>query len=821
MGDRLVHVDGGSGNYYDLRLKDGGRVEFRPAGGIPAGAATAIVDPYGRRTTLEYTGGQFSKLWKVTEPGGRFLQISYTPFQYSSTGYTDLITKVEAFDGRGNLMEKVLYHYEGVDSGGYYPILFFNLTRVDYDDDQAPHAAYAYYTPAPLYLGNPDGSKTAGTVKTCDDVRYAGPMSKIEYEYVPTNGGQAGAYIRGQIKAEKNMTTHQVVSSVDYQGGLHDRTEIRPDGATRHFSYRGIDGLDSYTDFAYPGGTHRTTTISFNDPAPGNPDHYLRTVTDANQHTTATEKERKIGAVMAVTYHDGSKMEYTYSEPEPYYLVTRKDENQKTTIYMRNPVTHQVERIDYPDGGFETFTYYDNPLRLLHEHQMTSGGTEIFDYDDRGLKAAYTAPITPSDSTPGLHKTRYFYYESGSHTYRLWYMVDPRGNTTWYEYNLRGLVTKVTHQDNHLVRSEYYPDGTLHWTEDELGHRTTYTRDEYKRVTAVTNHRNEGVTNSYASWRVTGPQGLWHTTSSIYVTTSQMGRQTQYDYDANFRRTMTKQAPGDPGDEATSNFTYDWVGNLTRVEDPRHKFTTYGYDVRNRRTSTWNEELNETTAVIYDPAGNKKKETRQDGAFRTWNYDAMNRLWHAYDWRMSEPATPNQTTTYDHDQAGNVQFITDTKGAIYEYGYDWLNRKISATYPSDATLPQRMETWLYDYAGNLILHKNPAGQYQHFTYDERNRQRRSYWNMLTAADTTPNWSIGPEITTTPDAASRITEIKTNGGETVVGFGYDEANRKIWEDQTLAGQPTRRVNTPLDQDGKRLRLELFGSARWDEMGSVRF
>lgn len=211
--------------------------------------------------------------------------------------------------------------------------------------------------------------------------------------------------------------------------------------------------------------------------------------------------------------------------------------------------------------------------------------------------------------------------------------------------------------------------------------------------------------------------------------------------------------------------------------------------------------------MLYDPAGNKRIETRQDGAFRTWDYDTMNRLWHAYDWRMSDPAASNQTTTYGHDHAGNVQFITDTKGAVYEHGYDWLNRKTSATYPSDATLSQRTETWFYDYAGNLILHKNPASQYQHFTYDERNRQRRSYWNMLTAANTNPDWSIGPEITATPDAASRIIEIKTNGGETVVGFGYDHANRKVWEDQTLAGQPTRRVDTPLDPDGKRLRLEL--------------
>ena len=803
MGDRLVHVDGGSGNYYDLWMKDGGRVEFRPAPGVSG--ATAIVDPYGLRTTIEYDAS--GRLWKITEPGGRFLQISYQPHCYwnqvNPPQYvcTDVISQVEAHDGLGHMMEKVMYSYEEVYAQGLFETMFVNLTQVAYDDGS--HASYVYNDPARVNPGNP-WSLCAGTVKTCNDVRYAGPMSKIEYEYVPSEGGQAGAYIRGQIKAERNMTTHQVVSSVDYQGGLFDRTEIRPDGATRHFGYRGVDGLDTYTNFTYSGETPRNTTIAFTDHAPGNPDHYLRTVTDALGHATTTEKERKIGAVMAVIHHDGSKIEYTYSEPEPYYLATRKDENLKTTTYTRNLDTHQVERIDYPDDGFETFTYYDNPLRLLHEHRMTSGGTEIFEYDSRGLKTTYTPPFTPSD--PGQHTTRYFYYQSGPHTDRLQYMVDPRENATWYEYNLSGLVTKVTHQDTTFIQNEYYPDGTLHWTEDELGHRTTYTNDEYKRVTEVKNHLNETVTNSYAR-NVNDPQGLSHTTSSIYLTTSFMGRQIKYDYDANFRRTMTKQAPGDPDDEATTNFTYDWVGNLKRVEDPRHKFTSYGYDERNRQTSIWNEELNETTTVIYDPADNKEKETRQDGAFRTWDYDAMNRLWHAYDWRMSDPPTLNQTTTYDHDHAGNVQFITDTKGTLYEYGYDWLNRKISATYPSDNTLPQRTETWLYDYAGNLLLHKNPAEQYQHFVYDDRNRQRRSYWNMFTAADTTPNWSIGPEITITPDAASRITEIKTNNGETVVGFGYDDANRKIWEDQTQAGQPTRRVQTDLDGDGKRLNLQI--------------
>jgi YD repeat-containing protein len=48
----------------------------------------------------------------------------------------------------------------------------------------------------------------------------------------------------------------------------------------------------------------------------------------------------------------------------------------------------------------------------------------------------------------------------------------------------------------------------------------------------------------------------------------------------------------------------------------------------------------------------------------------------------------------------------------------------------------------------------------------------------------------------------VTNIQTNGGETTVAFGYDAANRKIWEEQTLAGHPTFHVQTDRDADGNR-------------------
>ena len=216
-----------------------------------------------------------------------------------------------------------------------------------------------------------------------------------------------------------------------------------------------------------------------------------------------------------------------------------------------------------------------------------------------------------------------------------------------------------------------------------------------------------------------------------------------------------------------------------------------------------NVELGETTAVEYDPASNKKKEIRQDGTFRTWDYDSMNRLWHAYDWRTNVTPTPNQTTIYDRDHAGNARFITDTKGAIYSFVYDQLNRKESATNPSDNTIPPRTESWRYDIAGNLDTYTNPANQQRHFHYDARNRQDRSWWDG--------GVGVGQDIVTGYDDASRVTSVVTKNGETPIttlALGYDEANRKIWEEQTLAGQPTHRVKTDLDPDGKRLNLQII-------------
>jgi hypothetical protein len=74
-------------------------------------------------------------LWKITEPGGRFLQISYASIWLNGNIYRTMIDFVQSHDGRGNVMQTVDYTYQRLifhDS----PLLY--LTRVDYDMELTP-----------------------------------------------------------------------------------------------------------------------------------------------------------------------------------------------------------------------------------------------------------------------------------------------------------------------------------------------------------------------------------------------------------------------------------------------------------------------------------------------------------------------------------------------------------------------------------------------------------------------------------------------------------------------------------------------------------
>jgi YD repeat-containing protein len=617
--DRVVYT--GNGNF-DLVMGDGGKVKFEHVGTITGGnaywlIATQIIDPYGLVTTLTRDGS--GRLWKITEPGGRYLQINYT------NGYW---TSVQAYSASGQLIETVSYTWQNN-----------NLTQVNYDD--TTHATYTYGA-------SNVGEITGLLIRTCDDMRFAGPMKKIEYEYMPAGGPYQVAF--GQIKKEKNFTTHQTVSEVTYPqnpgvpipDSHFQRTETRGDGRTRLFQYSndGLAQLKSYTDFK-----NQTTQIAY--PSTETPwSSYRKSVTDARLNTTSEDMSYNAGAVTKITLPSTSPgptptIEFTYSDPgNPYYMTARKDENGDWTYYERD-ACNRVKKITYPDQSTEEFTY--NNFAQVLTHKLRSGGSETFEYDNLPPTVPATRGLKTSETNAVGKTTTYQYYSSGPNTDRLWKVTDPRSNTTTFEYNQRGQVTKVIHQDTFYTQSQYNEDGTLAWTADENhpgaatdpNQRTRYTYDEYKRVLTVTNPAGETTTNCYAldpDWADPSlRKPLLHTTNCVKYTISPMDNNVIYEYDANFRKTYQGVALNTV-DAAATGFEYDEVGNLTKTTDPRGNVTSFGYDQRNRKIwmddpiSIDRNSTGHTMNWVYDGVGNKLKETRANEAFRSWDYDSMSRL---------------------------------------------------------------------------------------------------------------------------------------------------------------------------------------------------
>ncbi len=781
-----------------LLLPDGGKIEFQNnqttetemEDGVLVTyynyefVTNAIIDPYGQRTVYSYnTDGT---LYRITEPAGRWIQ-----FFYTGGGQVDYI---QASDGR-----IVDYTYSTQTfSPGTTP--YTVLTSVKYFNDATLIATYTYDKPN---VGSVNG---APVLKTCADLMYDGPMKKISYTYATANNPDGSTAVYGQILSEKSFSGADAVSTLTVN--FLNRTETRGDGKTRTIVY------DSYYHFV-------TSVTDFNAVAQTqsyDANIFLNAITDRNGKTTNFTNDPITGNVTQIQYPltppDGTRatVQYVYGyagcpDPNnqdgnnPYYLYSVTNELGKTTTFLRD-TSKRIIRINYPDGGYETFTY--NSFGQVLTHRMTSGGTESFTYDARGLKTIYRDAVHQTGNP-----TAWYLYDGLD---RVWKVTDGRGSaagdaahTTISLYNSRGQVTRVTRSDGNYLQEAYNSDGTLAWMADENhpgaatdpNQRTRFLYDEYKRVLSVTDPLNHIATNSYLEWNQTSSYVT--TTSFVFVATAPSGKNVYNYCDNNFRLSQITQAPM-TSDAATTTFAYDGVGNRLTVTQPNAQpgqlyagvHSTAGYDARNRRVSM-TDALNQTTSWAYDKAGNLIMETRPDTKCRTWDtFDAMNRVTHTTGFRTDD------TASYIYDLAGNLTQMTDSKGANYNFGYDLLNRKTSATYPLDSYGVVRWEAFTYDAANNLSTYRTPYGWIKTFTYDNRNRPTSATWNAGT---------YGQDTTTTYDAASRVTSIVS--GPTTVAFGYDNANHKISETQTLSGLPARTVSVAPDVDGNRSSLYLAG------------
>jgi RHS repeat-associated protein len=736
-----------NGTEFWLCRADGGSVHFT---GGPANnyRATAVYDPHGMKTTLTYdpvTG----RLMKVEDEGGRYITLTWSPFADGGV----MITKVETGGNAG--LQQVTYQYSR--KGGYY----YLLTLVSYQNDPAPgQTAFALYGYGFEYAPNVTYPSSDPMLKSADDPRYAGAMTKIRYDYwgvgcpvILINPHLYPEWVGAQpyaIAAERSSAGDLVSSfGIDCNGGLREETNGL--GGTRKFYFGNSAGtfeaagnlhcrgfqLGKVTDFT-------TGSIGTGSPCPpgvacqrqnfdfGEPRH----IWDGRSNRTQEFQTQGDGSGSpgTVVYMDGSNRTYDRVNPGAssaldgsrmhnsykHWLFSKKDELGNVTVYTRDS-RRRVTQIAYYNGpaqgnpiAVESYSYNDR--NQVTSHTLPSGAIQTYEYNGlHQLEREYNSVDTFNE------RKEYTYDSLG----RVATMRDGRAiqdnalYTVMMEYNGRHKVTKVHYRfangnSDPTVSYEYDKYGNCTAITNELGHRSVYTYDAYRRCTSYTEPLNA------PGWDGSG---------------NVASRRWDWFYD--------REVEGDPVVRLSYTHTSkEWRIQIEPVfnSSSHRRAAARTFDVNNRM-------LTERTGLIQLP-------TASLGTLQT------------------VPDTETHRVAYD----GNGQKSSFIDPLNRETTYEYDNRKrLWKTNETINTLPRTTET-LYDPAGNKLSVKFPDQKIQRWeSYDAFGQPGRFYDERNNFTDLTYQWGPMKKLDTV--RTYRQKDSPPGGLETqLTSFEYDGMGR---------------------------------------------
>jgi len=341
-----------------------------------------------------------------------------------------------------------------------------------------------------------------------------------------------------------------------------------------------------------------------------------------------------------------------------------------------------------------------------------------------------------------------------------------------------------------------------------LGHRTDFLRyDANGRPLQVRDANNALTVLTYH------PRG-WISTRTI------AGKTTSFSYDNVGNVTRVTLADG-----SFINYEYDGAHRLTAMADNFTNRVQYTLDADGNRTfektyddtgvlrrklsrvydqlsrlSTLIDGNNESNLYAYDGNGNRTDSEDANLNTTSFEYDPLNRLTRTIDALLGN-------TMMDYDARDNLLSVTDPLGNVTDYTYDGLDNQIYLDSPDTGS-----SAFEYDAAGNRKAATDAQEVRTDFTYDALNRLTGVSYPG-TSLDVSFTWDAGTNgkgrLTSMADAVGAasyaydargnlISETRTiNGTQYITGYTYNDADRL-----TRATYPSGMViNYTLDATGR--------------------
>ncbi len=320
--------------------------------------------------------------------------------------------------------------------------------------------------------------------------------------------------------------------------------------------------------------------------------------------------------------------------------------------------------------------------------------------------------------------------------------------TTSYEYDGVGQMTKVTLPDGSFLSYSYDAAHRLTGMQDNLGNRIAYTLD------AMGNRTREDVFDPASQ--------LAQTRSRVY---------------SNLNRLVQEIGGTTPASQVTS-YAYDNQGNPTSITDPLSRVTVNAYDALNRLKEV-TDPGSGVTAYGYDGLDQLVSVSDPRSNVTAYTLDGLGNL--------SQQSSPDTGTSASmHDEAGNLSTSIDAKGQSMSYTYDALNRVTRIVYDQATGTQLKQVDYAYDQGANGIARltsmteTSAAGavlQTTTYGYDPHGRI------------VSESRVIGGQTYATVyayDAAGRMTGMTYPSGRTT-SYGFDGLGRVNRIETTGAGQ----------------------------------
>ncbi|WP_260848967.1 DNRLRE domain-containing protein [Streptomyces sp. SLBN-118] len=724
--------------------------------------------------------------WTLTRPDGtRFLFgcDGYMTSTVDKNGNTQTFTYEERKSN--NKPTKFLKYITDPAGRQSLTITYFNKGDASYD--------YIDATGAKVTGSNLTNSKIYDHVKSMTDI--SGRKISFYYtdkgllgQFTDGDGSVQPKVFKFTYDATQGNKNVKLVKATDPRGNATNMAYYAPqagDDPKYHWWTKTItDRLNGNTGFAYAVNAGNTKFVD-------------TTVTDAETHSTkyvtddfgrpvqTTNAKSQImkmswDADNNVTYLEeanNAKTAYCYDQKTGYPLWQRDAENNKAGV----PPSSDCAPGTYPANAqkYEYQTRLDGYSADLFTKTSPEGRKWQFGYDAFGNLKTVTDPKgVATTGTAGDYTTSYDYDAYGEMTK----VTDANGHATFNsDFGPIGYPGTITDALSKSTSFVYDERGQVTQVTDALGTQTTQTYDAFGRPLVNTVPKDKG-----AGVLITTPAPDYDANDNVTKTTAPNGAVSTAVYDAADQVTSAT-APKDTAtsDERRSVYTYDKVGNPKTSTEPKGSLTasdatdyltTNSYDEIYQLTSAVNA-AGDKISYSYDTVGNltkvvdpKKNATSDPDDYSSkTDYDLNHRVT-----AVTDAAGKSVSRTYDKDSL--VIQTKDAENNISYVTYDERGKQTEIRVPHEgtSTITYRTAKLEYDQVGNTTKVITPRGtataNTEDFaartTYDELNRPKRQY-QPYDPADARYN-KANVYTETTYDAVGRVAKasLPPSEGQTV-------------------------------------------------------